>query len=128
MGARLVIGHGETLAEPVAEGTNRAYIEAGVDILAHPGLITVEECALAAEKGVFLEISTRKGHSLGNGHVASCARATGARLVVNTDTHSPGDLVSREYARRVALGAGLTEEEFKTTERNAEEIVEKILG
>ena len=48
LGARLVVGHGQTLAEPVAEGTNRAAIDAGVDILAHPGLISPEDAALAA--------------------------------------------------------------------------------
>src|SRR5258706_15143608 len=39
LGARLVVLHGETITEPGAMGTNRAGIEAGVDILAHPGLI-----------------------------------------------------------------------------------------
>ncbi|MFW6448901.1 MAG: histidinol phosphate phosphatase domain-containing protein, partial [Halobacteriota archaeon] len=37
-GADLVLVHGETIAEPVVEGTNRAAIEAeAVDLLAHPG-------------------------------------------------------------------------------------------
>jgi len=40
LGARIVLVHGETLTEPVIPGTNRAAIEAGVDILAHPGLIS----------------------------------------------------------------------------------------
>ena len=57
--------------EPVETGTNLAAIEAGVDILAHPGLITPEEATLAAERGVALEITTRAGHSLTNGHVAA---------------------------------------------------------
>src|SRR6056297_2402314 len=57
LGARLVIAHGETLAEPVAPGTNHAAVKAGVDVLAHPGLIS-EECATAAKKAdVLLEIS-----------------------------------------------------------------------
>ena len=46
--------------------------------------------ALAAKKGVYLEISARKGHSLSNGHVAAMATETGARLVINTDAHEPG--------------------------------------
>ena len=62
-GAQVVVMHGETPVEPVAPGTNLAAIEAGVDILAHPGLITEEEVKLAAEKGVALEITTRGGHS-----------------------------------------------------------------
>src|SRR3990172_3144088 len=60
LGARLVLVHGETVVEPVMPGTNRAAIEAGVDILAHPGLITSEEVELAGKNGVFLEISARR--------------------------------------------------------------------
>ena len=45
LGAAIVVAHGETLVEPVHPGTNRAAIEAKVDILAHPGLITKEEAS-----------------------------------------------------------------------------------
>ena len=106
-GADIIIVHGETLTEPVAEGTNKAAIEAGVDILAHPGLISAELCRLAAEKQVYLEITTRKGHSLSNGHIAKTAIENGASLVINNDFHSPGDAVSFEQAERILLGAGL---------------------
>ena len=128
LGAQLVVCHGETIAEPVAPGTNRAAILADIDILAHPGLISAEEVSLARENGVFLEISTRKGHSLCNGHVAAMARKYGADLVINTDSHSPGDLTPWEKAREVALGAGLTEDEVEKARCNSERIVEKILG
>jgi histidinol phosphatase-like PHP family hydrolase len=107
MGARLVVIHGETIAEPVAPGTNRAGIEAGADILAHPGLIRPEEVKLAVSKGVYLEISARKGHSLTNGHVAKLATESGARLVVNSDGHGPGDFITEAFARKVTQGAGL---------------------
>ncbi len=114
LGARLVVVHGETLMEPVFPGTNRAAVECpDVDILAHPGLITEEEAAMAAANGVILEISARGGHNLTNGHVARIARLTGARLVVNTDTHAPGDMIDQARAWLVALGAGLTEEEAR---------------
>jgi putative hydrolase len=126
LGARLVVCHGETIAEPVAPGTNRAALEADIDILSHPGLITNEEAKMAAERGIFLEITTRKGHSLTNGHVARMAQAHGVRLVVNTDSHSPDDLVTLEKARKVALGAGLSEEEFEQARRNSEELVRKV--
>ncbi|WP_285905904.1 histidinol phosphate phosphatase domain-containing protein [Pseudodesulfovibrio pelocollis] len=126
-GAQVVVMHGETPVEPVAPGTNLAAIEAGVDILAHPGLITEEEVALAAEKGVALEITTRGGHSLTNGHVAALARRLGAKLVVNNDAHAPRDLVSKELRRTIALGAGLTAEEYRQTEANAHEIVQRCL-
>ncbi|MDK2957765.1 MAG: hypothetical protein PWQ57_3263 [Desulfovibrionales bacterium] len=127
LGAQLVVVHGETLVEPVQEGTNLAAIEAGVDILAHPGLITDVEAQLAAEKGVALEITTRKGHSLSNGHVAAQARRFGARMVINNDAHGPGDFVSRTLRRAVGLGAGLTEDELKAAERTSLEIFQKSL-
>ena len=108
--------HGETIVEPVIEGTNWSAVNCPeVDILAHPGLITVEEVEVAKENGITLEISSRRGHCLGNGHVAKLAVEIGADLVVNTDTHMPGDLISYEMAYKVALGAGLKDKEIKKT-------------
>ncbi|MHC1788428.1 histidinol phosphate phosphatase domain-containing protein [Solidesulfovibrio sp.] len=127
-GAQIVVVHGETIVEPVETGTNLAAIEAGCDILAHPGLITPEEAELAAERGVALEITTRKGHSLTNGHVAVLARRFGARLVINNDAHEPGDLVSQEHRKKAAFGAGLTLEEYRQAEANSRDIVSRILG
>ena len=112
-GAEIVVVHGETLAEPVAPGTNRAAILAGADILAHPGLIAEEEVKLAAEKGVFLEISARKGHCLANGHVVRLALKHEALLIINSDAHAPGDFMTKEFAFRVGLGAGLRAEEVE---------------
>ena len=127
-GAELVVVHGETIVEPVMEGTNRAAIEAAVDILSHPGMISAEDVQLAAQKGVCLEITTRKGHSLTNGHVARLAAQYGARLVVDNDAHAPGDLVSLEMARLVALGAGMTEEQFQQARANSAALVERAKG
>ncbi len=128
LGAQIVVVHGETIVEPVPPGTNRAALEAGVDILAHPGLLTPEEARLAAALGVCLELSARKGHGLGNGLVASLARAHGAALVVNTDTHAPGDLINRAQALRVALGAGLSQAEAEQTLLNSQRLVERLSG
>ena len=125
-GAKIIVVHGETPVEPVIEGTNLAAVQSDIDILAHPGLIDEDSAKLAAKAGIFLEISTRKGHSLGNGHVASTARRNGARLVINTDAHSPGDLVSRDFARRVARCAGLSEVETARMFMNSEEIVRTV--
>jgi histidinol phosphatase-like PHP family hydrolase len=111
LGASFVVVHGESPVEPVAPGTNLAAIEAGADILAHPGLLTPREAALAAEKGVWLEISARGGHGFANGLVASLARSHGARLLVNSDAHAPDDLMTPDFQRTVALGAGLSAEE-----------------
>ena len=112
-GARIVLVHGETIKEPVAKGTNRAAFESpDVDILVHPGMITEEEADIARQAGIYLELSARAGHSLTNGHVARTAMAVGASLVVDSDGHAPGDLLTEELARQIVIGAGLTEEEF----------------
>jgi putative hydrolase len=119
LGALLIIVHGETIVEPVAPGTNRAALEADVDVLAHPGLINEADVAIARERGVFLEITARKGHSLTNGHVARLAVAAGAKMVINTDSHTPGDLIDGNQALRVVRGAGLPPEAFDIMQANA---------
>lgn len=127
LGAQVVIVHGETIVEPVAPGTNRAAIEAGVDILSHPGLLSEEDAAMAAEQGVCLELTTRKGHSLTNGHVAKLALATGATLVVNNDAHAPGDLLDPSQVRRIVLGTGLSDTQADQVFANSVALVEKLL-
>lgn len=112
LGAAIVIVHGETIVEPVAPGTNRKALEANIDILAHPGLITEEEVKLAVLKGISLEITSRSGHALTNGHVARLARMHGARLVLNTDTHAPQDMLSYATAQAIVAGAGLSPDVF----------------
>lgn len=110
-GAELILVHGETPVEPVAPGTNRAALVCeDVDLLAHPGFLTPEEALLAAERGCVVEITSRQGHSLTNGHVARVCAETGVTMVVNTDAHAPGDLITLDFALGVALGAGLSEE------------------
>ncbi len=126
LGAKIVIVHGETVTEPVCSGTNRVALESNIDILAHPGLITEEEARLARANNIYLELTGRKGHCLTNGHVAKMALRIGAKLLVNSDAHAPGDLMGPEAARKVALGAGLSEEDYRAVKRNAEELLEKV--
>ena len=126
LGARLVLVHGETIAEPVPPDTNLAALKSPIDILAHPGLITEEETLLAFQKGIFLEITTRRGHSLTNGHVAKMARQFGALLILNTDAHAPEDLVSPDRAKKIACGAGMTEAEVYEMFENSKRLVRHI--
>ncbi|HOJ71773.1 MAG TPA: histidinol phosphate phosphatase domain-containing protein [Syntrophorhabdaceae bacterium] len=128
LGIYYVVVHGETIAEPVEEGTNRSAIEAGADILAHPGLISMEDMGLAAKKGVLIEISARKGHSLTNGHVAALAKKTGARLVLDTDSHSPSDLITDSEGLKIVMGAGLSRDDFHIMQRNAEELARRVFN
>jgi len=126
LGAEIVLVHGETIVEPLPEGTNKAAILSGVDILAHPGLIDPEDVKLAAERGVYLEISARQGHSLTNGHVARWAKEFGARLVLNSDAHSIHDLMTRQFAQAVAHGSGLEDKALEEMLANSRELIEKI--
>ena len=127
LGIPWVVVHGETIVEPVKEGTNHAAILAGADLLAHPGLIAEEDVQLAAERGVFLEISARKGHSLGNGRVATLAVRFNAKLLLNTDTHAPSDLISVDFAEKVAAGCGLTHVAFETMRQAALSCVRRVM-
>jgi putative hydrolase len=118
LGAKIVTVHGETIVEPVESGTNLAALNAPeVDILAHPGLLTENEANIAALNGVHLELSSRRGHSLTNGHVAKAARLSGANLLVDSDAHEPHDLLSAQMAENIAMGAGLSKEEITKTLR-----------
>jgi histidinol phosphatase-like PHP family hydrolase len=128
LGARLVVVHGETIVEPVAPRTNRMAIESSVDILAHPGLITEEEVLLAKEHSVYLELTSRKGHSLTNGHVAKLAHRMGAPMILNSDAHAPGDIWSVARLHEIVVAAGLTEDDYHTMMKNAESIAKRCLA
>jgi len=128
LGARVVVVHGETLVEPVPEGTNEMAVAAGADILAHPGLITAKTARAAARRGVALELSARAGHCLANGHVAAAAIAAGARHVVSSDAHAPGDLLTPERAAGVARGAGLAERGVRALRADAERLARGLAG
>ena len=111
-GAQWIVVHGETVTEPVMPGTNRASVEnPEIDILAHPGFITLEEAQLAKDNDVILEITGRMGHNITNGHVVNMARQVGAKMVIDSDTHAPENLMDEKAALTVALGAGLTKDE-----------------
>jgi putative hydrolase len=129
-GARVVGVHGETLVEPVEPGTNLAAVSCrDVDFLAHPGLLSDEEARIALANDVFIEVSARKGHCLGNGRTVVMARQYGLRLLVNSDAHEPGDLLTAEFQRQVALGAGLREDELPAVlQENPRRLMERMLA
>jgi putative hydrolase len=102
-------------------------IESSVDILAHPGLITEDDVVLAKKHSVYLELTSRKGHSLTNGHVARLAKKTGALMVLNSDAHAPGDIWPAAHLQDLVVGAGLTGDDYHTMVKNAEQIVERCL-
>jgi histidinol phosphatase-like PHP family hydrolase len=127
LGAELVVAHGETLVEPVHVGTNDASLAADIDILAHPGLMTLEQAERARKAGIYLELSARKGHCLTNGWVARMAMESKAELLLNTDAHSPNELLTLEEAIDVARGAGLDKKVAeKVVVKNPRELLKRL--
>jgi putative hydrolase len=131
LGARLIIVHGETTAfdEPVYPGTNKAAVSLKgiVDILAHPGNITRADATLAAQNGIYLELSAKKAHGPNNPNIVKMARETGAKLLVNTDAHRPEELLGQQGAYDLAIAAGLTTDEArKTVIDNPEELLNRL--
>ena len=124
LGAQVIIVHGETIAEPVAPGTNKAAAALGdVNIIAHPGFVSQEDAELASQNGIYLELTARCGHNVTNGHVAK----TAMNMLVNTDCHGT-ELVGTLGAERIARGAGLSKEEIqRVTHRNALLLLNEIL-
>ena len=124
LGADIVVVHGETVTEPVAPGTNSAVVELGeVDILSHPGLITEDDAQKASDNDICLEITSRKGHNITNGHVAKVGLEIGATMVVNTDTHGPDDLITTDMARKIAMGSGLDEKQSDVILSNSKRFI-----
>lgn len=123
-GAEIVVVHGETVAEPVKEGTNLAALSEEITILAHPGIMSEKEAELARENGIYVEISARRGHCLGNGRVARLAEKYGFELVINTDMHSPSDIINDSTAERILKGAGV--EEWRAVLENNEKLFRKL--
>lgn len=127
-GAKIVVVHGETTMEPVLPGTNRRAIECGADILAHPGLLSGQDARLAASKGVYIEITTRKNHSGTNKEVIATAKEAGAKLILDTDSHGDADLIDDKQAADFLRGLGLSEEDIKTVFDNSRQLLKKKTG
>ncbi len=128
LGAWLVVVHGESPVEPVEEGTNLAAVRSrSVDILAHPGHMTLKVAELAAKNNVFIEITTRRGHCTTNGHVAKMATEAGALMLLNSDTHDEDDLLSDQMTRDVLRQAGINSRKFKQIlESNPLKLLQRI--
>ena len=126
-GAQIVIVHGETVSEPVIPGTNAEAINCRADIVSHPGLISEKDAKLAKAMGVCLEITTRRSHSEANRHVRDIAGAAGAKLVLNTDSHSPDDLIDKRSAGSFLSSLGFSEGDIEIIFSNSTALVEKAL-
>ncbi|RKX59356.1 MAG: PHP domain-containing protein, partial [Thermodesulfobacteriota bacterium] len=68
-----------------------------------------------------LEISGRKGHCFTNGHIVKLAKKYEAPLVINSDAHAPSDLLTKEMALKIGIGAGLTQTEVEAIWKKTKE-------
>ncbi|MDD4908885.1 MAG: histidinol phosphate phosphatase domain-containing protein [Candidatus Omnitrophica bacterium] len=127
-GAKIIIAHGETTAEPVIKDTNRLALLADIDILAHPGLISDEDTLLAKKRGIFLELTSRSGHADTNSHVAKQARKFGARLILNNDSHAPEDIISPDELANIGIQAGISREEIEKIYGDITDLLKKRGG
>jgi len=125
LGAKIVVVHGETISEPVIKGTNFRAIDAGCDILAHPGPISDKDVRLAKSRGVALEITTRPSHSKTNKRLVKMALAIGAKLVLDTDGHKGEDLVSDKQAKSILKKLGLSALQAKKVFDNSRILAKK---
>ena len=127
MGASHVVVHGETLVEPVEPGTNLAAVNCtDVDILAHPGMLTEDEALLVTANDVFIELTAKEGHSLSNGHVVRDTQS-GMMCLVNSDAHFPDQILTPDFARSVALGAGVPQEQLdRVLRQNPEKLLDRL--
>ncbi len=138
-GAELVLAHGETLADTLPgasgaggmdAGVNFAAVEAGVDILAHPGLIDEQAAAYAAEKGVALELTSCPRHGLANAHVARLVERFEVPLVWGSNARSPedaADLLARGRKDAVCRGAGLSEALTRKLDHDSRALAQRLL-
>jgi histidinol phosphatase-like PHP family hydrolase len=126
LGAKLIVVHGETAAETVPKGTNLAAVKSGVHILAHPGFLSDEEAKLAAKNNVRIEITTRASHGKTNAQVAATALAYGAKMVLNTDTHTPDNFLTKDLIKNTLKLSGLDDIYFETMQNNSLELLHEI--
>ena len=128
IGARMVVVHGETIVEEVEEGTNLAAVKSEyVDLLSHPGIISTEEAKLAAKNDIYIEITSRVGHSLTNGRVVETGRKEGVKFLINSDSHNYTNLYRGDFQKEVAFGSGLNLEEYdQIVNHNQKEFLKKI--
>ena len=62
---------------------------------------------------IFVEITSRIGHSLCNGRVVQIGREAGVSFLINTDSHNHNDLYRGDFQKEVALGSGLSPKEYE---------------
>jgi putative hydrolase len=99
-----------------------------VDLLGHPGYISEEAARAALENEVFVELSGREVYAPTNEHIARVAQQVGCKLLVNSDSHNPEQMLTIPRAEKVAREAGLSEDEiYRALGTNAEALLQRTL-
>lgn len=127
LGAKVIVVHGETTAETVPVETNLYAVQADIDILAHPGHLSAQEAEFAAKNNIKIEITTRKGHNVTNKEVAEVALKANAKIVLNTDTHTPDNLFSKDIIEKTLTDSGIKLDYYDIMLKNSKEIVSKYI-
>lgn len=127
-GAPFVAVHGEGAslapsAVPVAEGTNLAAVLAEADMLVHPGIVDEPVAQAAAERTVFLEISTSPAYAFANAQIAQMAQKTGAPLLWGSNSHTAADFPTLFSRDQIAKGALINDALRDSMRNHAREVV-----
>lgn len=125
LGAQVIVVHGETAAENVPPYTNINALNSDIDILAHPGNLTKEQAEIAAQRDIKIEISARTSHGITNDQVAQSALAAGAKLILNSDTHVPEHLLTKELIEKTLSRSQLKSDYYEVMQKNALEVISK---
>lgn len=122
-GAQFVLVHGESITDQVEQGTNFAAIEAGADIVTHPGLVDAEAAIFAAEKGVAFEFTSCARHAFANAHTAAMAMKYGVPLVRGSNAGKAEELTTRAFWPMIVKGAEVGP--FSNNQQNIMEYLKK---
>jgi histidinol phosphatase-like PHP family hydrolase len=89
-------------------------------------MITEEDARLAAKKEVCLEVTTRKGHSETNSHVAKVAKKNCAKIIINSDSHGPEDIPDQQLFSSMAKAAGLSPDDTMMAYENSKKFLREL--
>ena len=107
-GAQIVLVHGESIMDAVEKGTNFAAIDAGVDILACPGMLDQAAADLAAERHVFVELSGSPRHAFANARTIAMCISSQVAIVCGSGASRAEELHSPELWSKIMEGADVS--------------------
>ncbi len=127
MGTKWVVVHGEASFERTPACTNDAAVEHGVDVLAHPGYIEDEQVIKSLETGTAFELSARDSYNYANKQIAETVMRNGGKMLINSDSHQVGAMLSQAKVLQTAKIANLTTEQLEAVKRDTVDIVHNVL-